>query len=547
MNQKHYNGVSISTGGIGADRVDGRRVLPLAMQTFRTVRDSGAYYVDKTEFAHRMITEGRCYFLSRPRRFGKSLFVDTLKELFEGNEKLFQSLFIHNRWDWSERCPVVRLDFSGRHFATSDGLKANVRAQLFGIERRIGINTDYVDLPETERLTLLLEELHRCFGKRVVVLVDEYDKPILDAIKNPDLAQANRDFLRGLYGCLKFADAHIRFVFLTGVSKFSKVSLFSGLNNLEDITLDPVYSSICGFTEAELDQVFDKELEGLDRKQVREWYNGYNWLGSEKIYNPYDVLLLFKKREFDAYWFETATPKFLVDILLERDISLDQLSWTVDKDTLLASFDVENMPIEALLFQTGYLTITGIHGKHLDKSYNLDYPNREVRQSLNKAMLRSKVGTKPVYTVKRAPLRQLLDDVDAEGLRKLFSSFFEKIPYSLDTERKAAHYESYYVSIFYAYFNACGFDARLEVATSHGRTDMVVHTSQAIWLFEFKMINTPTPNTSASVESVAMQQLIQREYAKAYYYEQLPIHLTGIEISRKTHNITSLNIITIQP
>ena len=297
-------------------RNGGRGMLPLGVQTFSKVRRSGDYYVDKTAYAHRMASEGECYFLSRPRRFGKSLFVSMLKELFAGNEELFKGLAVHDRWDWSVRRPVVRFDFSGGNFTAPDGLKGNVNAQLIGIQRRTGISVDYAQMPEAERFALLLEELHHKSGRRAVVLVDEYDKPILDAIKNTDLARANRDFLSGFYGCLKFSDEHLRFVFLTGVSKFSKVSLFSGLNNLEDLTMNPAYSSVCGFTETDLDRVFAAELDGLDRALVREWYNGYSWLGAEKVYNPYDVLMLLRQREFRPHWFETASPTFLIDTLI---------------------------------------------------------------------------------------------------------------------------------------------------------------------------------------------------------------------------------------
>ncbi|MYF49617.1 MAG: AAA family ATPase, partial [Gammaproteobacteria bacterium] len=254
-----------------------RRGLPIGIQTFREIREAGHYYVDKTPHIERLVDDGKHFFLSRPRRFGKSLFLDTLKALFEGGEELFDGLAIHERWDWSVRNPVVRLDFSKGDFTAPDYLHRNAMAQLDGIERRSGIVCEYDTAPE--RLSHLLETMHERTGQRVVVLVDEYDKPILDALGNPEVARAHRDYLRGLYSTLKFADAHIRLSFITGVSKFSKVSLFSGLNNLIDITMDPAYSAICGYTERDLDEVFSPELEGLDRQAIREWYNGYSWLG----------------------------------------------------------------------------------------------------------------------------------------------------------------------------------------------------------------------------------------------------------------------------
>ena len=334
-----------------------RRRLPIGMQTFRKLRERECYYVDKTAYIERLLDEGAHYFLSRPRRFGKSLFLDTLKELFEGNELLFEGLHIHEGWNWSERNPVVRLDFARGHFGEPGSLHANVSAQLDGMEVQGGVSPRYDTAPE--RFGYLISSLHERSGQGVVVLVDEYDKPILDALEQRNVARANRDYLRGLYGVIKASDAHVRFTLLTGVSKFTKVSLFSDLNNLTDITLDPVYSSICGYTESDLDTVFAPELAGLDRERVREWYNGYSWLGAEKVYNPYDVLLLLRRRKFAAHWFETGTPAFLVRTLFERRVSSVSLGDTVSTEDLLSAFDVDRIGTEALLFQTGYLTITG--------------------------------------------------------------------------------------------------------------------------------------------------------------------------------------------
>ena len=228
-------------------------------------------------------------------------------------------------------------------------------AQLDAVERREDVKSEYASAPE--RFAYLIEALRERTGQPVVVLVDEYDKPILDALEVPEVARANRDYLRGLYATIKDSDAHIKFTFLTGVSKFSKVSLFSGLNNLKDITLDPRYSAICGYTDADLDAVFAPELPGLDRDEIRRWYNGYSWLGEEKVYNPFDILLLFDSRRFGAYWFETGTPTFLVEMLITRGVGALALDNMLGSDDLLSAFDVDHIATEALLFQTGYLTI----------------------------------------------------------------------------------------------------------------------------------------------------------------------------------------------
>ena len=237
--------------------------------------------MDKTGHIRRLLDEGKHYFLSRPRRFGKSLFLDTCKELFEGNETLFEGLAIHGHWDWSIRRPVLRLSFGSGHFKEPDYLHTNLMAQLDAVERQASVSSAYTTGPE--RFGHLLEALHGETGRRVAVLVDKYDKPILDALDRPEIARANRDYLRGLYAVIKDSDARIRFSFITGVSKFSKVSLFSGLNNLTDITIEPEYSSICGYTDQDLDTVFAPELPGLDRDEIRDWYNGYGWLGEENL------------------------------------------------------------------------------------------------------------------------------------------------------------------------------------------------------------------------------------------------------------------------
>jgi len=376
-----------------------RRGLPIGIQTFREIREASHYYVDKTPHIERLLDDGKHFFLSRPRRFGKSLLLDTLKELFEGSEALFGGLAIHGAWDWSQRHPVVRLDFSRGDFTTPGYLHANVMAQLDSQERAHGVVGRYDTAPE--RLGHLLEALHRRDGKRAVVLIDECDRPMLEALQDPDLARANRGYLRGLYANVKYADAHIRFSLITGVSKFSKVSLFSGLNNLTDITIDPQYSAICGYTEADLETVFAPELKGLDRGEIRDWYNGYCWLGAERVYNPFGILLLFRSRKFESHWFETGTPKFLVDTLLRRRVRSVDLDGMLATNELLSTFDVDAIAPEALLFQTGYLTILREEPRAGETFYRLGYPNREVRQGLNRSLLSHMVGDASQRTAPR--------------------------------------------------------------------------------------------------------------------------------------------------
>ncbi len=507
--------------------------LPIGIQTFRTIREENYYYVDKTAYMGRLVAEGTHYFLSRPRRFGKSLFLDTLKELFAGNEPLFKGLAIHPQWDWSVRHPVLRLDFSRGNFKELGELQEDAMAQLVAMERREGVGSDCAGAPA--RFSHLLEALHERTGQRVVVLIDEYDKPILDALEVPEVARANRDFLRGLYATIKFGDAHIAFSFLTGVSKFSKVSLFSGLNNLKDITLDPRYSAICGYTEADLDAVFAAELPGLDREEIRTWYNGYNWLGEEQVYNPFDVLLLFDRRQFGAYWFETGTPTFLLEMLLARGVSALALEGLLSSEELLSAFDVDHIATEALLFQTGYLTIRRAELRGGEMFYRLGYPNREVQQSLNKSLLSHLTGNPSRRVEHSARLYDLLLVNDFEGLETLFEAFFASIPYQWHTNNEIANYEGYYASVFYSYFASLGLSITVEDSSRAGRLDMAVEFNENVYLFEFKVVERVS-------SGAALGQLQARDYAAKYRSRGEAIYLVGVEFSQETRNVVAFEV-----
>ena len=510
-----------------------RRKLPIGIQTFREIREEGWYYVDKTAYAARLVEEGKHYFLSRPRRFGKSLFLDTLKELFEGAEPLFEGLDVHGRWDWSVRHPVLRLDFGSGNFEDPGLLPKEAMAQLDAIERRTEVETRYDTAPA--RFRHLIETLHERSGQRVAVLVDEYDKPILDALGTPEVARANRGFLRGLYSVIKQCDAHVKLTFLTGVSKFSKVSLFSGLNNLKDITLDPRYSAICGYTDADLDTVFAPELPGLDRDEIRRWYNGYGWLGEEKVYNPFDILLLFDRREFAAHWFETGSPTFLIDTLVRRGMSAPALEKMAGTEELLSTFDVDDIGTEALLFQTGYLTIHEHRRVAGQTVYRLGYPNQEVRQSLNRRLSRHLSGDSTRQMANSLRLYELLEANDFEGLKALFHAFYASIPHQWYTRNDIARFEGYYASVFYSYFAGLDLDVRVEDSTSHGRLDMAVCFNSNVYLFEFKVVE-------LEPEGKAMAQLKERRYADKYRHLGQPIHLIAVEFSKEARNLAAFDV-----
>jgi hypothetical protein len=512
-----------------------RRKLPIGIQTFREIREEGHYYVDKTGFALRLIEQGKYYFLSRPRRFGKSLFLDTLAELFAGNEGLFRGLMAHGRWDWERRFPVIRLGFGGGVVRDRAELDDKIGELLAEAERQLGVASDAPTL--SGRLTQIIRLAHERHGERAVVLVDEYDKPIIDNLARPDAARAIRDGLRNLYSVIKDSDAHLRFGFLTGVSKFSKVSLFSGLNNLRDITVSREYSAICGYTETDLETVFAPELPGLDRDEIRHWYNGYNWTG-EAVYNPFDVLLLFQERQFRAWWFETATPTFLVDLLLERRVFLPRIGQLLTSEALLSSFDVDRIATEALLFQTGYLTIDSERRVGALIQYRLRYPNQEVFASLNAALLEPLRGYDKSTAEQTARLYELLLANDFAGLEQLFTAFFASIPNDWYRNNPIASYEGYYASVFYAYFASLGLDLTPEESSNAGRLDMALRFNGQVYLFEFKVVE-------LAPEGRALAQIKDRGYAERYLDADGPIHLIGIEFSRERRSVVGFEVETL--
>ena len=519
------------------NRLASKRQLPIGIQTFRNIRAGRSYYVDKTPFAMRLVEEGSRYFLSRPRRFGKSLFLDTLKELFEGSRDLFEGLAIEPHWDWSVRHPVVRLSFGKGDFTQPGYLHKNVMARLGVVERAAAVEGCHDTAPE--RFDHLLRALHARTGRRAVVLIDEYDKPILDALSDESVARANRNYLRGLYATIKECEPHVRFCFLTGVSKFSKVSLFSGLNNLDDITLDPSFSSICGYTERDLDTVFADRVEGLDRERLRDWYNGYSWGGDERVYNPFDVLLLLKKREYRNWWFETGTPKFLVDVLAKREAGWHRLDGMLASDEVLSKVDVEEMWAEALLFQTGYLTIAGKESRRGRLRYRLGYPNREVRESLNRALLDRVLGSAGAGDAQSDRLHEILQAGDLAGLEEHLRALLAGVPYQWHARNPMRRCEGWYASMLYSGLVGAGMEVRAEESGSRGRADLCVRGAGRAYVFELKM------REGAGAEG-ALEQIKARGYADRYRGRGEPIHLVGVEFSAETRNVTRFETETIR-
>ena len=510
-----------------------RKILPIGIESFANMRRGNFYYVDKTEFAWQLTQEAGRYFLSRPRRFGKSLLLDTLRELFEGNQALFQGLFIHDKWDWTRHFPVIWINFGDGMIKNEQALEQKIHEVLADNQTRLGVSCTHASI--SGQFSQLIQLAREKYGEQVVILVDEYDKPILDNLPDASTALAMREGLKNLYSVIKGADAHIRFVFLTGVSKFSKVNLFSGMNNLRDITLSAQYSSICGYTNRDVETVFADQLPGLDREQIRLWYNGYNWTG-EAVYNPFDLLLLFAERRFGAWWCSTGTPTFLFKMMQQKGFFTPLLTQLRTGTELISALDVDVMTPEALLFQTGYLTI---HQTKLSLSGNpiftLGYPNQEVEQSLNASLLAAYTGDAGQAEAHRQRLEDLLVSNDLMAMRDLFQSFFASIPHQWYANNHIDQYEGFYASVFYSYFAALGLNTKVEDATNLGRIDMTLIVCERIYLFEFKVVeSTPAGR--------ALQQIKDKGYADKYRAQGLPIYLVGVEFSKEQRNVLGFEV-----
>ncbi|HMV41969.1 MAG TPA: AAA family ATPase [Leptospiraceae bacterium] len=514
--------------------------LPLGIQTFSEMIEDNHYYVDKTMFVHKLASVGKYFFLSRPRRFGKSSFLDTLKEAYEGNEKLFQGLFLEKNWNWQKKHPVIKISFGGGIMQSSKDVLEKIEGILQMNEKHLGISCQNKTISNC--FTELIQSSFEKYKQKVVILIDEYDKPILDNIEKPDVPYEVREILKGFYSVIKDSDNYIQFVFITGVSKFSRINLFSGLNNLTDITLDPDFASICGYTQKELNQTFADLLTDVPMDQLKEWYNGYNFCG-DKVYNPYDVLNYFRTKDFKNYWFETGTPSFLIKLIDKRKFPIPDLENIQLTESSLNSFDIGSIELETLLFQTGYLTIESIQKVGDMTLYEMVYPNKEVRMSLNDVILKYLSTLNTEKELNKVKLYRLLEAGDINGMRDLFHAFFASIPYNWYTNNEIASYEGYYSSIFYTYFTAIGVEVKVEDASNKGRIDMVAILNGRCYILEFK-VNEMTPNGKA------IAQLKERKYHEKYIgYVSThlgsgtvsEIYLIGVEFNKTDRNITAFD------
>jgi hypothetical protein len=507
--------------------------LPIGVANLKEIIIGNYVYVDKTREIHQLIARGgKYYFLSRPRRFGKSLLISTLKELFSGNKNLFKGLWIENKIEWNSH-PVLHIDFTKIAYQTADMLQKELSVMLFQRANEADIQLSKDRTPVGQ-----LEELIRGLAKqnKVVILIDEYDKPIIDLLHDPNQAALNRETLKTFYSVIKAMDEYIRFVFLTGVSKFSKVSVFSGLNNLNDITIDNQYASLLGYTQAELKYYFKERITAAAKFmntsnqdlliRIKDWYDGYSWNGTDFVYNPFSILNFFEKNQFQNYWFSTGTPTFLLKIIAEKQAPLAELENLVTSHSVLESFDIENIELEALLFQTGYITIKDSYELDGSRRFVMSYPNREVRESFTENLMQFFSRQSVSHITRTADqLTAFLNQDQLDDFFEEIKAVFAAIPYDLSKNQN----EGYFHSLFYLCLRLLGASIACEIETNRGRLDAVLTTQKKIYILEFKIGKAET----------ALTQIRDKGYAEKYQRRGKPITLIGIGFDSTHRNIAA--------
>ncbi len=499
---------------------------------FRDLIEGGFLYVDKTEYIYELVRYGKgIYFLSRPRRFGKSLMVSTLEELFKGNRDLFHGLWIdQSDYQWQAH-PVIRLDFSRNTVRTASALEQAIDFQLGKIAQGYGLTLQGFDYQS--RFQDLIEQL-AAGGKRVVILIDEYDKPLIDNLDRLEDAKQIRDTLKAFYTIIKAMDAYLRFVFITGISKFSRVGVFSALNHLSDLTMHPRFATAVGLTEAEIRENFQEYITAFAEKEgstfdefvakMRYWYDGFCFAAEcEQVYNPYSTLNLFDQQRFYNFWFESGTPNFLLKLIKDRGYDITQLQNLQLRELAFSTYEIDSLAIIPLLFQTGYLTIKGYEPEH--RRYTLGHPNYEVEDAFSFYLLSAFSALEPAFS--EDYLWQLIDALKANQLAQFFTvldAFFANIDYDLHIKQ-----EKYYQTIFYLIFLLLGLRISAEVKTNQGRIDAVVELDERILLFEFKL------DDSAAT---ALQQIKDTAYYQKYQLKGKKLTLVGANFDSSQRKIS---------
>ena len=509
---------------------------PIGIQTFERIRKDGFVYVDKTDLVYKLVTEGRIYFLSRPRRFGKSLLISTLKAYFEGKKELFKGLAIDKMEKEWNKYPIFHIDFNGKNFKDPKTLEETIESFVAEGEREYG--KDDLKTTTGDRFAYVLAKAKERYGRGAVVLVDEYDKPLLDVMDTPQ-EEKNRDVLKAFYGVFKLADESLQFVFLTGVTKFSQVSVFSGFNQPEDISMTAQYDTLCGISDEEIRRYFSNEIEEMARingcsaeamyTEFKSMYNGYHFSRvMTGVYNPFSVLNSLKKKEIDNYWFRSGTPTYLIRLMEHFNENMNEMTSRYYSPEEFVDYRADTERPLPMIYQSGYLTIKDYHARR--NRYRLDFPNNEVKNGFLPLIASS-------YLKLRGSMRAWIDDVvdalaegDVEQFRKLMTSFLASVPYTERRKNDERERERYFRYTFYLILRMIsGYTIYAEKEQSEGRVDCVVETPDFIYVLELKLDGTARE---------AIDQINAKGYAREYESDPRKLYKIGINFSSETGTIS---------
>lgn len=498
--------------------------LPIGIHTFSKIMEGDYLYIDKTKEAYEILCSYQYVFLSRPRRFGKSLFLTTLQAIFEGKKGLFKGLYIYDKYDF-EPYPVIKIVFSGV-MSTKESLNDVINRNMRNNEDDLQCERNE-QLSSTERFAALIKNASKKYNKPVVILIDEYDKPILDNITDSAMRNYARDTLKGLYEHIKYNDEYVKFAFLTGVTKFSKVSIFSGLNNIVDISLYPQYGNICGYTQTDLETSFQPYLLGVDMEKVKRWYDGYNFL-KDNVYNPFDILnFCAAGHSYKNYWFESGSPSFLIKLIKEKNYYVPQLENIIIDEEQLGAFDIEKINFEVLLYQAGYLTICEEKRMEDIAFYSLKIPNLEVKSSFNKVIVSMLTDSDTIGSALSRTMLMALYNADKDGVKDALYTLFASLPYQNYVNNNISIYEGFYASVVYAFLASLGAPLIGEDTTNRGRIDLTLNMEHKIYIVGFKVGS-----------GDALQQIKEKKYYEKYRNMNKDIYLVGINFDEQERNIS---------
>ena len=524
---------------------------PIGIQSFERIREGGFVYIDKTAMLYDLVSTGSIYFLSRPRRFGKSLLVSTLENYFLGRKELFQGLAIDSlEKEWAEY-PVFHLDFNGINFKKSDALEITLNKFLEDGEKRYNINPDTSE--PGIRFNAILEAAHEKTGRRAVVLIDEYDMPLLEVMNTgmpspvvegdvKTLEDYNRNILKGFYSVFKLADKHLRFVLLTGVTKFSQVSVFSGFNQPKDISNDSRYDAICGISKEELLSLFKEqirvlgEVNGMTEEEtidmLKRKYDGYHFSkGMKDIFNPFSILNCFDSNDFQDYWFSTGTPTYLMRLLSDNNENVNELVGKYYPAPEFVDYKATRQRPLPMLYQSGYLTIKGYNRRR--NTYLLDFPNEEVRSGMTSALAGDYFGSESRTSTWLDDVSDSLEAGDLDKFKLQLTAFLANISYRFQRKQDAMECERHFQYTFYLIMCLLGrYNTYIEKETSQGRIDCILECPEYVYIFEFKL------NSTAEV---ALKQIEEKDYALPYAADARKIFKVGISFSSETGTVNDFD------